>query len=107
MLIGTEPTMGQVLEESCRTAASKLYDLITDRFGSHVVRRMLVVAAGTDVTPAQVMHDGAEATRTWKVSAFQARCLLAHCRGCIGEIANASGVKDAVPCQEQGIVSVW
>ncbi|KAK9812727.1 hypothetical protein WJX72_002737 [[Myrmecia] bisecta] len=50
-----------VLQKLTAKTAEFLYDLITDRYGSHVVRRLLCVLCGHDVTPLQA--DGQQASK--------------------------------------------
>ena len=51
----------QILQAISGALSARLYELITDSSGSHVVRRLLTVAAGFDVTPDKAPINGADA----------------------------------------------
>jgi hypothetical protein len=47
-----------VLEAATAAASEKLYDLLVDRCGSHVVRALLAALAGRAVEPARIGGSG-------------------------------------------------
>lgn len=58
MLIG--PSRLQILVSAAEAIGSSLYDVITNQFGTHVARKLLVVAAGHNVAPQRGAFSGSD-----------------------------------------------